>query len=337
MLSRLARIARKAFKAAGFTDWETRPVWGDTAPRILTRDFRGKMLAMNRKPWICNGCGNAQKENVECEQCGLEYFHRRRSFPSLIDWLDDMPAGIIDQDGNKLDPIAVLAEFLDTLRQCDQMTHILCTKRPQNFRGRLNDVCRHLEDHPPAGSDSRLWGWILNWVTGEHIPKNIIVLASVENQEQADKRIPQLLKIPSACRGLSLEPLLGEVVIADRFLGLGSDSPDAKSNPPSPKIGWLIIGGESGPQARPCNVDWIRSLVKQGHAAGVATFVKQLGPTPKVGMEYSERINGYWEFGDQSQVQRGEPGIYQIFDKKGGNPAEWPADLRVQQWPVLKD
>ena len=82
-------------------------------------------------------------------------------------------------------------------------------------------------------------------------------------------RSPELLKIPAACRGLSLEPLLGPVKLTvGQWLDSGTPIP-------RPKLDWMIIGGESGPNARPCNVEWIRSLVKQGQAAGVATFVKQ--------------------------------------------------------------
>jgi protein gp37 len=138
-------------------------------------------------------------------------------------------------------------------------------------------------------------------------PPNIILLTSVENQEQADKRIPELLKIPAACRGLSLEPLLGPVELKlpriQELRGI--------LNGTAPSIDWLIIGGESGPNARPCNVDWIRSLVAQGKAAARATFVKQVGSNSQMGREDAQIIR----------------------DKKGGAPDEWPADLRVQEWP----
>ena len=296
MMTRLKTIARNSFKAAGFKDWETRPVWGDTAPRILTRDFRGKMLAMNRKPFICDGCGEGhqfaavscpvypgQPAKVHCPNCDQPHtVHRRRSFPSLIDWLDDMPAGIIDQDGNKLDPIAVLADFLDTLRQCDQMVRILCTKRPENFFTKLQRALEFVF-HREGATD--LFLWIEGWKTGENIPKNIILLTSVENQEQ-DWRIDELRKIPAACRGSSFEPLLSPI-------GFGGDGKLMDG------ISWAIIGCESGPRRRECKLEWIESLVEQGKSAGVAVFVKQVS------------ING----------------------KVSHDPAEWPEHLRVREWP----
>ena len=306
MVNRLKTIARKAFKAAGFKDWETRPVWGKTAPRILTRDFRGKMLAMNKKPWICEACGNATpNEPVYCGKCGFKSgSHRRRSFPSLIDWLDDMPAGIIDQDGNKLDPISVLADFLDTLRLCDQMVHILCSKRPENWRERLAvSIC---ETESAATRN-----WIAGWLDASNPPKNVVILASVENQAMADKRIPELLKIPAACRGLSLEPLLSSVDLS-KWIGSGG----LHSSETQPKISWQIIGGESGPQARPCDARWIRSLIEQGQSAGIAVFVKQFG---------SNQIH-FGPTGEQDFKTK-------LKDKKGADPFEWPVGFRIQQWP----
>ena len=108
---------------------------------------------------------------------------------------------------------------------------------------------------------------------GDKIPENIILLTSVENQAMADKRIPELLKIPAACRGLSMEPLLGPVDVGN-WLPFVAGSRRRVADL-EPLIDWLIIGGESGSNARLCNVEWIRSLVAQGNAAGVATFVKQ--------------------------------------------------------------
>jgi protein gp37 len=304
MLSRLLHLARDAYKKAGFKDWATRPVWGDGAPRILTRDFHGKMLAMNRKPWICDGCGLATHtafsgpDALHCPNCsGLSY--RRRSFPSLVDWLDEMPSGIIDQDGNKLEPIEVLADFLDVLRQCDQMTHILCTKRPENWESRLRAI--------QFDGNGALQGFLCSWLDG-HAPKNIILLASVENQAMADKRIPELLRIPAACHGLSLEPLLGPVDLS-KYLwdGCGDCDPCIGGRPDQCAVGrsrtcnlhWAISGCESGPKRRPCDPAWQESIAEQGKAAGVAVFTKQVS----------------------------------IGGKVSHDPQEWPAALRVQEWP----
>ena len=291
-------------------------LWGKGAERRKSKSAVKDALAFNRKPWIC------EKYGQECHCDGVLHGRRRRRIFSLSlgDWLDDEV------------PIEWLAEMLETLRVCQDVTWILCTKRPENFKERLTRVMIHFENTPETKQRTATWKWVLDWVVGEKVPSNIIQLTSVENQAAADKRIPELLKIPAACRGLSLEPLLGAVDLSgwipcfnrDGVWQFDTDN-QFEHNPP---LDWLIIGGESGHNARPCKVDWIRSLVAQGKAAGVATFVKQVGSNPERGAadEPFERIKNVRKHGyDHHEAVP--------YDKKGGDPAEWSADLRVQQWP----
>jgi protein gp37 len=134
---------------------------------------------------------------------------------------------------------------------------------------------------------------------------------SVEDQQRADERIPVLLQTPAAVRFLSVEPLLGPV---DLTPWLYSD-----------KVGWVIVGGESGPGARPCHLEWVRSIVRQCKAASVPVFVKQLGSRPEgyVWVPSAERPGD----GTDSCVS------LRVFDRKGGLPHEWPADIRVREFP----
>ena len=128
---------------------------------------------------------------------------------------------------------------------------------------------------------------------------NVWVGTSIENDRWVG-RANALRDTPAAVRFISAEPLLGPLPSLD-LTG----------------IDWLIIGGESGANARPCNVDWIRSLVAQGNAAGVATFVKQVGTRPVSDYKVSR---DHW--------------LDTVADKKGGDPSEWPADLKIQNWPA---
>ena len=96
------------------------------------------------------------------------------------------------------------------------------------------------------------------------MPKNIWIGVSVENQKAADERIPLLLRIPAAVHFISCEPLLGPVKVK------GLDRSGA-----STVIDWVIVGGESGPGARPMDPDWARSLRDQCLEAGVPFFFKQ--------------------------------------------------------------
>ncbi len=120
---------------------------------------------------------------------------------------------------------------------------------------------------------------------------NVHLGVSVENQEAADERIPELLETPAAVRFLSCEPLLGPVDLTlrgsrikewdedwkyDTLNGCEWASPHSEvENGSSAGLDWIISGCESGPGARPCDVSWLRSLRDQCAAAGVAYFLKQ--------------------------------------------------------------
>ena len=113
---------------------------------------------------------------------------------------------------------------------------------------------------------------------------NVWLGTSVSDQASADLRIPDLLACPAAVRFISAEPLLGSVdirwslghpyTIAGGFLSRGRFAPGAETLRP---LDWVIVGGESGPGARPMHPDLARSLRDQCEAAGVAFFFKQWG------------------------------------------------------------
>jgi len=118
--------------------------------------------------------------------------------------------------------------------------------------------------------------WLENW------PRHIWIGTSVENQETADTRIPDLLKIPAAVRFLSMEPLLSPVDIRQSFevayknKVLFSPRP-GKTWQDEYGLHWVIVGGESGPHARPMHPEWVRSIRDQCQKAGVPFFFKQWG------------------------------------------------------------
>jgi protein gp37 len=93
---------------------------------------------------------------------------------------------------------------------------------------------------------------------------NVWIGTSVENQALADQRIPILLNTPAAVRFLSAEPLVN--MIHGRTIRKGID--------------WVIVGGESGPNARPMNPEWAVRLMAACHLAGIPFFMKQLGGWP---------------------------------------------------------
>lgn len=122
----------------------------------------------------------------------------------------------------------------------------------------------------------------------EMIESRVWLGATIVNQEEADRDIPKLLAVPAARRFLSMEPLLGEVnLTAIPMGGSGHHEFDpiitanvlrrAEAYPPLPSIDWVIVGGESGPGARPMHPDWARSLRDQCAAADVPFLFKQWG------------------------------------------------------------
>ncbi|AII28217.1 hypothetical protein VC74_gp53 [Mycobacterium phage Sparky] len=97
-----------------------------------------------------------------------------------------------------------------------------------------------------------------------HYLPNVWLGVSTENQKWADIRIPALLDTPAAVRFISAEPLLGPINLR-REWGYG------------PGIDWIIVGGESGPGARPMHPDWARALRDQRNTVGAAFLFKQWG------------------------------------------------------------
>jgi len=109
------------------------------------------------------------------------------------------------------------------------------------------------------------------------IAKNIWLGVSVENQKTADERIPELLRIPTVVRWISAEPLLGEI---DLTKYLFKDRRFDENKRGWGNIDWVVVGGESGPKARECNLKWIEFIVDTCHFNNVPVFVKQLGSKP---------------------------------------------------------
>jgi protein gp37 len=101
-------------------------------------------------------------------------------------------------------------------------------------------------------------------------PRQCWLGVSCENQKTLDDRVTKLLQTPAAVRFVSLEPLLGPIKLFSAW-----------TNPLHvvriPQLDWVIVGGESGPGARPMHPDWVRVIRDQCVEAGVPLFFKQWG------------------------------------------------------------
>lgn len=145
---------------------------------------------------------------------------------------------------------------------------------------------------------------------------NIWLGVSVENQKAADERIPLLLKTPAAVRFVSCEPLLGDLDISQYVWG--EDSRDYGADRDG--LDWVIVGGESGPGARPMNPDWARLIRDQCDDAGVPFFFKQWGewvPFEQVEFDSKEKIG--IQIGDQSMVKVGKKNAGRLLDGREWN------------------
>jgi protein gp37 len=151
-------------------------------------------------------------------------------------------------------------ELWRLIRETPHLDWLMLTKRPQNIR-------KMLPQEVDFGRAA--WGRGGPW-------PNVWLGTTVENQEEADRRIPHLLAVPARVRFLSCEPLLERVVIREHWL--------VRHHPQSARVDYVICGGESGAGARPMHLDWARSLRDQCAAAGVPFFMKQMGGPVKARM-----------------------------------------------------
>lgn len=168
------------------------------------------------------------------------------------------------------------ADLWTLIGRTPHLDWLLLTKRPQNIAKMLPITDSNAPGYRP---------WNMRWPW-----PNVWLGTTVENQAEADRRIPHLLAVPAAKRFLSCEPLLNAVDL--RYLQPGDPPVEIDAlhgthgvlrphGGRNAKLDWIIAGGESGPKARPSHPESFRSLRDQCQAAGVAFFMKQMGGTRK--------------------------------------------------------
>lgn len=226
-----------------------------------------------------------------------------------------------------LTDLAILTVFAIMARAPQHQFQVL-TKRPARMRSWFAWAAGRRE-HFTSWNDALTTALVVTQATARRTQpeepswplRNVWLGVSVEDQAAADERIPLLLDTPAAVRFVSYEPALGPVNLRpwlppDGLPIGGPYRPDAvrlhsRCDDDPPRLDWIIVGGESGPGARPFDVQWAWDTVRQCKEAGVACFVKQLGSNP-VG-----------QFGSARDLITG----------KGDDPDRWPRDLRVQEFP----
>ena len=97
---------------------------------------------------------------------------------------------------------------------------------------------------------------------------------TAENQDNMTFRAAQLIKSGATNKWLSLEPLLGEILLNDAVMNIVGELDFFDSL--RKWFQWVVVGAESGPERRPCNLEWVRQIVNECLEARVPVFVKQL-------------------------------------------------------------
>lgn len=210
---------------------------------------------------------------VRCSAAILPNVRPRVFCASLADWLD-----------NEV-PIEWLADLLKLIHDTPNSDWQLLTKRPQNWKNRLHEVLLK----QPGCDENEAWvETVVRWIDG-FPPSNIWLGTSVEDQQRADERIPELLKIPAKVHFLSAEPLLGPINF-EKVPGFNRIGLDLSG-------WWVISGGESGSNRREMEVSWIQSIANQCRNAKVPFFCKQdSGPKPGKQGRLSDELFNRKEF-----------------------------------------
>lgn len=192
-------------------------------------------------------------------------------------------ASLADVFDNEVDP-AWRRDLFRLIRRCENLDFLLLTKRIGNVRSMVPLEWLASSLHGAHGKVLYPMGW----------PENVWLGATVVNQEEADRDIPKLLAVPAAKRFLSMEPLLGPVdlnYVRQRIQAQRSQLARAING--ETWLDWVIVGGESGPGARPMSPDWARRLRDQCQAAGVPFLFKQWGDwVPMLGQVEGVPVRG---------------------------------------------
>ncbi|KVM87701.1 hypothetical protein WT06_22415 [Burkholderia anthina] len=241
-------------------------------------------------------------------------------------------ASLADVFDNAVDP-AWRADLFTLIERTPNLDWLLLTKRIGNVMSMVGEAAQYQFD--------------LDRIEKPRLHDNIWLGATIVNQEEADRDIPKLLAVPARVRFLSMEPLLGPVDLTrvmrsspdgdwsycdDVLRGFRAHKCGGHISPEN-AVDWVIVGGESGADARPMHPDWARDLRDQCAAAGVPFLFKQWGewaPGENCGgpPTRTERVADWfgdeWSFSTMTPGEHDglshddEPTVYRVGKKTAG-------------------
>lgn len=252
--------------------------WGPTARRVKTSvAYWKKPLQWNKENWWECGCGwrGVFRETIECIGAGDSVV---LSCPDPDCMFVCKPtrqrvfcASMADVFEDNPQVANWRGELFKLIEATPNLDWLILTKRPERIFSLGTDAVGEIFDL---------------WLARQ---KNVWLGTSIENQKTADERTKHLLRVGPCIRFLSVEPLLEEV--------------DIEVN----KLNWVIVGGESGKNCRPFDVEWARRIHAQCKDYDVPFFMKQLGGHPKkrdrlVDLPEDLRVREFPNFLEESNV-----------------------------------
>ena len=266
---------------------ETLGEWGPDANRVMAAESYWR---------------NLTKWNRAAEKAGEIH---RVFVASLADVFEGQPmsGGKEGTDGPRVDYLPILERLKRETADLKHLRFLVLTKRPGNML-----------------AWAKVHGWPWNWWAG----------TSVEDQAAADLRVSLLCKVPAGVRFLSMEPLVGVVDLNRIVLQRPSAEEASRGKPPvsfsclngwfggvgdPARIDWVIVGGESGPKARPMHPAWVCSIRDQCVEAGVPFLFKQWGAwgpvPPKAPLEAALHCQ---DVGGVTMMRRGKKAAGRLLD-----------------------
>lgn len=246
------------------------------AQRMIQESERSVPICPSQK----NAEGKFDPQNVP--KCGGEIAQNVRprvfcaSLADVFEGEDTMP------ESSWRDVREARRRLFDLIVATPNLDWLLLTKRPENIEWALKTAYPTIFGLNLSGANTFIDAWM----------DRVWIGTSVENQEQAGKRIPELLKVKARVRFLSMEPLLGPVSLRwlpawrredGSLTALRSDAIDVATRSRNTnhldglrELDWIIVGGESGGHKRPMDADWARTVRDQCNEAGVSFFMKQI-------------------------------------------------------------
>ncbi|RAI45271.1 DUF5131 family protein [Rhodoplanes roseus] len=232
-------------------------------------------------------------------------------------------------------------EWIDRIKAVQaltpQHTYIELTKRPERM-GRYLSALRSDPGRRPyvrrpgwKAPDSRDGDAVLLLQEGQDWPlPNVWAGPSCSTQDDANRMIPEVLQTPLAKRLVSFEPLLNYIDLAEIDCGGGVRWDVRGGRGRSGGLDLAIVGGLNGPE--PTDIDIVRDLVRQCRTSAMPVFVKQLGRTCR--MTRAEAVSAIAAGAKWRRHKSVD--VVAFKDRKGEDPAEWPSDLRVREWPEVR-